>query len=182
MLEIGTSEYGLVRDTFGARVLTSIRNIKRNKIFIIFGISDSTIDITIPNNHENLYIIPFNSWKVIGLGLFWWVASTPNEDPIVTFGYPGAQNAFGTMTAAITGGEKFNVNDHQKYDPLNILSVEVIAETSATLVTTWTPGAEFNVWETGVKRLMAYEAAVAGMTTGLVVPYLIIEVNTGGKW
>ena len=154
----------------------------RNKIYLIHGVTDGIIDISNANEHERLDILPYKTWRVIGLGMFWTGASAANEDPVIEYGYPSDQDAFGKMTSAITGGEKFRADDHQKYDPLDLLAPEVITETSATMVVTWTEGVEFGVWQTAPLDVRCWEAAVAGMTAGYIIPYMLVEVDSGGKW
>ena len=153
----------------------------RNRI-IILNDGDSYIDLSTANQYKRLEISFFRRWRVIGMGMLWSGASTANEDPVVEFGVNSDSTYFGTMTSAITGGEKFVGSDHLKYDPYGILADEVISEASATLVTTWTEGAGFNVWQNSTKDVRATEGAVAAMSSGLIKPYIIIEVNTGGRW
>ena len=154
----------------------------RNKVRIIRGVTDGYLNISNANEYERIEISVYKAWRVIGMGMIWTAASTANEDPVVEFGDESDRDAFGKMTSAITGGEKFCVNDHQKYDPLDLLAPEVITEASATLAITWMEGVDFGVWQTTAKNLMTGETAVAAMTTGVMMPYLLIEIDTGGKW
>ena len=165
----------------GSTVKGIVDGLKYNKIFVC-STAGVVLDLGTANAYKLLSPPMFDRWKVIGMGMHWWEASTANEDPAVEFGRYGDGDAYGKMTSAITGGERFRVEDHQKYDPLNILAQEVIAETSATLAVTWTEGVEFNVWQDKIRFLRVVEAAVAGMTSGGVAPYIAIEVDTGGKW
>ena len=180
MLDIGQKMPEFRGD--GSTIKGVVEGLKHNKLRILRGVTDGILCISNANEIERMEVPSYKKWRVIGLGMFWIAASTANEDPVVEFGYSGAHNAFGKMTSVITGGEKFNVNDHQKYDPSNTLPEEVIVETSATLTTTWTEGAAFNVWQTSIKDLRVVEAAVAGMTSGHLMPYIVIEIDTGGKW
>lgn len=164
----------------GSTIKGVVEGLKHNKIFLTT--SGDILDLGAANSIIYLGVIPFARWKVIGIGMYWREASTANEDPVVDFGEYGNPDAYGKMTSAITGGEKFCVTDHQKYESSRLLAPEVITETSATLVTTWAEGIKFNIWRTKANRLFVQEAAVAGMTSGMVMPYFIIEVDTGGKW
>ena len=179
MIEIGKQPGECTADDEQIRSIA--RGIERNKI-IKFDSGHESLIISNANEIKRLGIAVFARWRVIGMGLYWVAASTANDDPIIEFGHNTNLNGFGTMAAAITGGEKFCAYDHQKYDPLNLSSQEIITETSATLVVTWTEGVDFNVWQTTIKTLHVIEAAVAGMTSGTIRPYMIIEVDTGGKW
>ena len=183
MRDIGIGETNRKLDEEGERVLGVIHSLglNRNKVYIIHG-GDNPLDIDAVNSIKVVEVIPFARWRVVAVGAFWIEASTANEDPIIEFGYAGDPDAYGKMTAAITGGEKFNANDSIKYDPLELLAPELIAEISATFVVTWTQGAEFGVWNTVMKNLIISEAAVAGMTSGKVRPYIVIEVDARGKW
>ena len=182
MLEIGRHIDSVHSDDVSETILGVINSVKRNKIFLVCGIDNGYITLSVANNFERIESIIFDKWRVIALGMHWIEASTADEDPIVDFGYNSDDDAYGKMTSAITGGEKFCIDDFQKYDPLNLLTSEVIAETSATLVTTWTAGVKFGIWQKNVRSLWAREAAVAAMTTGLVKTFMVIEVDTGGKW
>lgn len=177
MLEIGQRAGEFRGD--GSTIKGVVEGLKHNKVYFV---DNEYISISTANQYIRLAISPFSRWRVIGAGLYWLDASTANEDPVIEFGHKDANDAYATMTSAITGGEKFCSKDHQKLDPFGILAKEVITETSATLVVTWTTGAKFGVWETDAKSLKATEAAVAGMTSGKVKPYMIVEVDTGGKW
>ena len=182
MIEAGKGLGSLKFDEVGERMLAVIGAAERNKMRVIRGTTDGLLNVSIANETERMEIEPYKAWRVIGLGVFWIIASTANEDPIIDFGYSGDDDAFGKMTSAITGGEKFNIGDHQKYDPLNLLTPEVIAEASATLAITWTPGVKFGVWQKSLFDTWCREAAVAGITTGYVRPYMVVEIDTGGKW
>jgi hypothetical protein len=179
MLEIG--EKTLVFSGDGSTIKGIVEGLKYNKLFRVDG-NDRQLHLPTANSKLYFQTIPFKRWRVIALGLLWVAASTANEDPIVDFGDNTDVDAYGKMTSAITGGEKFCANDFQKYDPLNILTDEVITETSATLAITWTKGVDFGLWKGKMKDLRVAEAAVAGMTTGDVRPFMIIEVDTGGRW
>ena len=179
MLDIGQRPGEFRGD--GSTIKGVVDGLKYNKL-IIYSIDTTNLDLGVANSNKRLGIVPFKRWRVVALGMMWIEGSTANEDPIVEFGNFGDDNAYGTMTSAITGGEKFCLNDHQKYDPLDLLAPEVIAETSATLAITWTEGVKFNVWQTVSESLKTIEAAVAGMTSGQVKPYMIIEVDKGGRW
>ena len=181
VLDIGTYESSVKLDEVGERILGVINAVERNKIFVVHG-GINPLDIDNINEIKKIECVPLGCWRVIALGGYWMEASTANEDPIVEFGRVGDPDAYGKMTSAITGGEKFNIADFQKLDPLDILSAEVIAETSATLATTWTTGAEFNVWNCKCEDLEVAEAAVAGMSSGKIKPFMVIEVKTRGKW
>lgn len=181
MIEIGKGLGSLKFDEVGERMLTVIGAAERNKIFILHD-SASYLDLSAANTFGRLEIPIFKQWRVIGLGMLWALASTAGEDPAVDFGYNSDDNAFGNMTSAITGGEKFVKDDHIKYDPYDLLADEVVTEASATLDVTWTAGVAFAVWQTSIKDIRAYEAAVGGITTGTVKPYMVIEVNSGGRW
>ena len=183
MIDIGTEQTNRRLDEEGEKVLGVIHSLglNRNKIYIVHG-GDSPLDIDAVNSIKVVEVIPFPRWRVVAVGAFWIEASTANEDPIIEFGRVGDPDAYGKMTAAITGGEKFSVNDSIKYDPLELLALEVIAETSGTFVVTWTEGVEFGIWNTTFKNLIVSEAAVGGMSSGKVRPYMVIEVDTGGKW
>ena len=65
---------------------------------------------------------------------------------------------------------------------MDLLAPEVITEASPTMDITWTEGTIFGIWQTDVKYLMCIEAAVAGLTTGKIEPYMLIEIDSGGKW
>ena len=182
MIEAGKGLGSLEFDEVGERMLAVIGAAERNKMYVIKGATDGQLNISNANEYERMDVLPYNAWRIIGMGMLWTQASTANEDPIVEFGRSGNSDAYGKMTSAITGGEKFNEGDHQKYDPLGLLAPEVIAETSATLAITWTEGAEFGVWETTPKRFLVWEAAVAAMTTGTIMPYMLVEIKTGGRW
>ena len=181
MLDIGTEEGSLKLDEVGERALGVINAVERNKVFFTHT-GESVLDLGTANQYRRLEPVGFKYWKVIALGMLWLEASTADEDPVVIFGRVGDTNAYGTMTSAITGGEKFNTTDVQKYDPLDILANEIIAETSATLAVTWTEGAEFNVWNARPVEFLITEAAIAGMSSGMVRPFMVIEVKTRGKW
>jgi hypothetical protein len=181
MIEIGADESSKKLDEIGERILGVMNSVKRNKVIIIEG-GHAALTVSNANEIRRVEMLPFSRWRVIGLGMYWRAASTANDDPIVEFGRVGDPDAYGKMTSAITGGEKFVAGDHQKYDPLELLCPNVIAETSATLVVTWTQGVEFGVWNTVVRDLQVAEAAVLGMTSGQVRTYMLIEVDTGGKW
>ena len=180
MLDIGQKAPEFRGD--GSTIKGVVEGLKHNKLCVISGVYDSYLDITAANTYERLDIVPYKTWRVIGFGMYWLAGSTANEDPIIEFGYNSDNNAFGTMTSEITGGERLASGDHQKYDPTGILAPEIIAEASATLVITWTEGVAFNVWQTSLRDLRAVEAAVAGMSSGYVLHYMLIEVDTGGKW
>ena len=165
----------------GSTIKGVVEGLKHNKMYIVHGLTES-LDLGVANKVEYVEPVPFSQWKIIGLGMMWSENSTANEDPIVEFGRLGDNDRFGKMTSAITGGEKFSLGDHQKYDPFGLLAPEIIAETSATLSVTWTEGDKFNVWRKSSKNLCVTEAAVAGMTSGKVRPYFLVEIDTGGKW
>jgi hypothetical protein len=180
-LDIGTDESSVRLDEVGERILGVMGSVKRNKIFRT-GLGDGYLNLPTVNQTKYFDSFCYARWRVVGFALSWAGASTANEDPIVELGYLGDNDGFGKMTSAITGGEKFCVNDMIKHDPLNLLAEEVITEASATMVITWTEGVQFNVWQTSMKTLMCGEAAVAGMTSGIVRPCMVIEVDTGGRW
>ena len=182
MLDIGRHIDSVHSDDVGETILGVINSVKRNKIRRYTGINDGYLILSVANSIEGMGAMTDRKWRIIALGMIWSVASTANEDPIIEFGISGNYDAFGKMSSTITGGEKFNAGDHQKYDPLDLLAPEAIAETSATLVVTWTAGVEFGVWQKTGKELFAVEAAVAGMTTGYITPYVLAEIDTGGKW
>jgi hypothetical protein len=182
MLDIGRHIDSIHSDDTEETILGVIKSVNRNKLRILPGDGDGLVNISVANDHERLEVTPYKAWRVVALGMMWISATTVNEDPIIDFGYSGDDDAFAKMTSAITGGEKFCIFDHQKYDPLNLLTPEKITETSATLATTWTEGAEFGVWKNTVVDLWCREAAVGAMSTGLIKPYMLIEIDTGGKW
>ena len=179
MIEVGKQPRECNANDEQTRVI--VRGMERNKIFFVDN-TEGYLNLTSTNTNVRVSPMPFKKWRVIGMGIFWVVASSAGEDPVIEFGQSSDNDCFGKMSATITGGEKFCVDDHVKYDPLNVLGLEVITETSPTLVTTWTEGICFNVWQTTIRGFRIYEAAVASMTTGAVKPYIIIEVDTGGLW
>ena len=181
MLDIGRHIDSVRSDDEEETILGVINDVDRNKLYLN-TVGHWGLIISNPNEYKRLKIIPFKMWRVIALGMFWSNASTANEDPVVDFGTSISHLHFGRMTAAITGGEKFTGGDHQKYDPLNLLAPEKIAETSPTLVTTWTPGPKFNVWQNAPLDVIVVEAAAVDMTSGILRPYMLIEVKTGGMW
>ena len=166
----------------GSTIKGVVEELKYNKVRALYGCTNGVLDLTAANSIESINISPYPRWRVVALGMYWAMQSTANEDPIIDFGYYGNDDAFGKMTSAITGGEKFCVGDHQKYDPLGLLASEIITEASGTLAITWTEGVKFGVWQTSPLEVWCREAAVAGMTTGQIKPYMIIEIKTGGKW
>jgi hypothetical protein len=180
-LDLGTDESSVKLDEVGERILGVMGSVNRNKIREV-GMGDGYMYLPTTNEVKYFDMICYTRWRVIGFTLSWGEASTANEDPIIDLGHTGDADAFGKMTSAITGGEKFCVNDMIKYDPLNILGKEVLTEASATMDITWTEGVKFNVWQTSPKNLICAEAAVAVMSSGLVRPCMVIEVDTGGKW
>ena len=181
MLEIGEPEGNYNLDSADVKTLELIKGFNRNRVVIVHG-GDTPLDIDNANEIKKLEIMPFKRWKVLAMALYWIEASTANEDPVIWFGRVGDGDAYGKMTAIITGGEKFNIADHTKYDPLELVAPEVMLEASATFNVTWTEGVEFGVWQTSPANFSVAEAAVAGMTSGKVRPYMIIEVDSGGKW
>jgi hypothetical protein len=181
MLEIGDREEVLRLNADGKQIAGIARSVMHNKLILLHG-GDAPLDIDNANEIKQIETVPFARWRVIALGIYWVEASTADEDPIIHFGRVGDVDAYGIIGSAITGGEKFNIADFQKYDPKGILADEVIAETSATLVITWTPGAEFNVWNVKAYDLQVAEAAAAGMTSGKVRPFVVIEIDSGGLY
>lgn len=179
MLEIG--EIAGNRRGEGSTIKGIVQGLKHNKLVVI-STSSAYINLPTANQYKRIDLPVFSQWRVIACGMLWITASTANEDPIINFGTITDNDAYGKMTSAITGGEKFAVGDFQKLDPYNILMPEVIAETSATLVTTWTEGVQFNKWQNACQDIAVFEAAVAGMTTGIIRPFVVIEIDTGGKW
>lgn len=179
MLEIGvhTDKIHLKEGTIASAILSY----QHNRLMVLHG-GDSPLDLATINQIKKIETIPIKRWRVIGLGMYWTEASTANEDPIVIFGRVGDTDAYGKMTSAITGGEKFNIGDVLVYDPLGILTPNVIVETSATLVITWTKGAEFGEWNSVARDLEVAEAAVAGMTTGYVRPFIVVEIDAEGMY
>jgi hypothetical protein len=164
----------------GSTIKGVVEGLQHNKIFVSHTGADY-VALATANQVKYLSIMPFKRWKVVALGMYWIQASTANEDPIIDFGEADDPDAYGKMTSAITGGEKFNIGDFLAYDPFGILGKTVIAETSATLVVTWTEGTDFNKWNDTPQNFKAQEAAVAGMSSGAVKPIAVIEVDTGGK-
>ena len=180
MLEIGQKAPEFRGD--GSTIKGVVEGLKYNKIFLGGGFTDGYVSLSVANNYERIIIPIYKKWRVIAVGGFWIQASTANEDPVLDFGYNSNDDAFAKMTSVITGGEKFCVGDFQKYDPLHLLTAEIITETSATMDITWTEGTEFNVWQNTVLDIWCREAAAGAMSSGYVMPYMIIEVDTGGKW
>ena len=179
MLEIGQKAPEFRGD--GSTIKGVVEGLKHNKIYVA-DILSAYLNLTTANSSARFEVQPFKRWRVIGFGMLWRALSTANEDPIVEFGTIADNDSIGKISYAITGGEKMCINDHIKYDPYDLLTPEVITEASATLVITKTVGTSFGVWQKDLKRYAATEAAVAGMSSGFVYPYMIIEVDTGGKW
>ena len=182
MLEPGRHIDSVHSDDVGETILGVINSVDRNKLRIVSGITDGYLNISNANEYERLEIVPYKMWRVIGFGMYWIAASTADEDPIIEFGNANDPDAYGKMSSVVTGGKLFHSEDCVTYDPLCLFAPTTLTETSGYLVITWTKGIKFGVWETTIKRLQVIEAAVAGMTSGVVKPYMIIEVDTGGKW
>ena len=183
MRNIGIVETQKHLDEEGERILGVIHSLglNRNKVVIVHG-GDSPLDIGNINEIKKIETLPFACWRVIAVGAYWVEATVADDKPILEFGRVGDPDAYGKVVATVTGGEKFNIADHTKYDPLELAAPEVQAEASATFTLTWTQGAEFGVWNSVIRDLEVAEAAVLAMTSGQVRPYMLIEVDTGGKW
>lgn len=180
MLEIG--EIAGNRRGEGSTIKGIVEGLKHNKIRVL-DIGNDELNLTIANSFKRLGVIPYRHYRVLGYGLLWSVASTAGEDPIIDFGNEHGATKIGKITTAITGGEKFLAYDRIKYDPLNLAADEKISEASATLVITRDAGEDFGVWKHNTPlNIYAQEAAVAPLSGGKVKPYVIIEVDTGGKW
>ena len=179
MIEAGKGLGSLKFDEVGERMLAVIGAAERNKVITV---QSPMLSLNVANQSQKFDSLFFKEYRIIGLCIFWIDSSTANEDPVVEFGYETDNNACGTMTSTITGGEKFVKGDYIKYDPLDLLPSEVLAEASATFDITWTPGVDFYIWQTGVHDLRAFEAAAAALTTGYVRNSIVVEIKTGGRW
>lgn len=182
MLELGRHIDSVSFDSMGETILSVINTVNRNNLILVGGVTDAFINITVANNLETFTSVPYKKWRVVALGLLWTSLGAVNEDPAIEFGQTTDKDCFGLMSSVVTGGERFRADDHLKYDPYNILTPEILTEASATMTITWTKGIKFGLWQDKNLNTCAAEAAVGAMTMGAVKPYMVIEVDSGGKW
>lgn len=144
--------------------------------------SETELDVDNANEICQIGLIPYERWRVVGMGVLCSEASIADNDPVIEVGRRGDPNAYGTMTCVVTGGEHWNLDDYSSHDPYGVLPADSITEASATFTTTWVAGAEFALWNTGMYNIEAAEAAAGALTGGKFRIFVLIEVDSTGKY
>ena len=133
------------------------------------------------NEIQPVGVVPFEEWRVVGLGLICTEATTDNEAPIVHFGVRGDVDCFGIVTVTATAAKCMQLDEYTSVDQYGIIVTDDLATDS--LIVTWTEaatGSIYNVWQTTMQKIQA--KSIATVTTGKWIPFALIEVNSKDKY
>ena len=163
----------------GSRIKGIVEGLEHNKLMLLEG--GNIVDFgAAANTNIVLGWSYYAKWRIAGVGFRCHTENfTDAEDPELSFGSATDADLFGKMKVTYPALEKMTIGDVASYSVRDILrSILSEAETGITFTAGSPDG--WNVWQTAALEISVEN--VAQLTTGQGYPFVLIEIDTGGKW
>ena len=179
MLNIGETIGDLEYAGEGERILGVAGDILHNKLVLFEG--TNIVDFGAAGG-TNIVLgwVYYAKWRIIELGFRCHTENfTDAQDPELSFGSAADADLFGKMKVTYPAAEKMVIGDVATQGANSLLSsILAEAETGITF-TAGDPNGRVT-WQAAPLEVSVEN--VAQLTTGQGYPFVLIEIDTGGKW